>query len=109
MEVASIRSWWVSWYSHRQLDEFELHAPWWVTGYDADGNDICVAAVLAESEADAYAQIRNAYDAPRSDGDIRERFCDELTATPFNDRFPQAEWMAWDPETLTTCRCGAHS
>lgn len=104
--MSAERAWWVSWYSLRDRSEFELHSPWWISGYDSDDNDILIAAVLADSEAAAYDKVRAAYDEPRSDDDITERFCHELDQSPFSDRWPRAEWMAWDPEVSVTCACG---
>lgn len=98
--------WWVSWYSTSPMDEFELHSPWWVTGYTMDEPqaNIIVAAVRAPEAAAAYAQVRAAYDnGPEG---FRERFVEPLTRSPFTDRFPQAAWMRWDAER--TCGCSVH-
>ena len=98
-------AYWISWYSHRPRSEFELHSPWWVSGYDADDNDILIAAVRAVDEAAAWQTVRDAYDLPREESDITERFCEQLETgqSPFSDRWPQAAWMAWDDER--TCAC----
>lgn len=116
MSRSSVVPWWISWYTHRPLSEFELHSPWWVSGY-ADGEDgrgltIIVAAVLAESEEGAWAVVLGAFDEPRSDSDIKRRFCDEqplgamVADSIFDDRWPKAEWMAWSPQDGITCACG---
>lgn len=101
-----MQGWWLSWYNGAPLTEFELHSPWWVSGYDSEANEILVAAVRAETEHAAKEQILRAYDhyAP---GSLRWRFCEPLEReTPFSDRFPQsAEWMVWDEQG--TCQCVA--
>ena len=45
-EIDPDAMWWISWYSDTAMSAFELHSPWWVSGYDADGNETVVAAVL---------------------------------------------------------------
>lgn len=96
---------WLSWYSPANMAEFELHSPWWVSGYDSDDRNIVVAAVRAVDEAAAFAQVRAAYD--NGVGPIEERFIETMThETPFGGRFPQAGWMAWDAER--TCGCPEH-
>jgi len=95
--------WWVSWYCASPSSEFELHSPWWVSGYDADDRTIYCAAVRAADEAAAYDLIRGSYDNPPSRFD--ERFCEPLTGSPFTSRWPKAGWMAWEDDG-TTCACG---
>lgn len=98
-------AWWISWYSGRDGGEFELHSPWWISGYDMNDRTIYVAAVRAEDESEAWQIVRNAYDEPRSEDDLEERFCDDLSGEePFTDRWPRAEWMEWN-EFGETCRC----
>lgn len=94
---------WVSWYNRTPLSQFELHSPWWVSGYTDDA-DVMVAAVRAESEEAAFAQVRAAYD--NDPGPIDERFIELLPGSPFSGRFQQQAWMAWDAER--TCGCGQH-
>ena len=73
---------------------------------------IIVAAVLAGSEEEAWAEVLGAFDEPRSDSDIKRRFCDEqplgamVADSIFGDRWPKAEWMAWSPQDGITCACG---
>lgn len=101
--------WWVGWYSDVPLNEFELHSPWWISGYDADNNETMVAAVRAESEEAARAQVLAAYDNPPEG--MRWRFCEEIPSDrqPFSekwsDRWPRNHnvWMAWDEQG--TCMC----
>ena len=97
---------WLSWYSPTSMAEFELHSPWWLSGYDSDDRYIVVAAVRATDEDAAFAQVRAAYD--NDHGPIEERFIEPLTReSPFGGRFPQAGWMAWDAQR--TCGCPEHS
>ena len=98
-----MQDFWVSWYSYTPLSEFELHSPWWRSGYAEDA-EIVVAAVRAADEYAAFAQVRAAYD--NDPGPLEERFCEPLSRSPFSDRFPQSAWMAWDSER--TCGCPEH-
>lgn len=93
---------WLSWYSDIPLSEFELHSPWWVSGYDADDRTILVAAVRAKDEREAWLQVKGSYDDPPPSLD--ERFCEELDRSPFCGRFPKSAWMEWSP--IATCACG---
>lgn len=99
-------AWWISWYNDLDIETFELHSPWWVSGEDMQGRETIVAAVRAESQEAAEEQILAAYDEPPVG--VRWRFCEEMTReTPFTDRFPQsAPWMAWDEQG--TCMCEKH-
>ena len=45
-EIGPDAMWWISWYSDTAMSAFELHSPWWVSGYDADGNETVVAAAI---------------------------------------------------------------
>jgi hypothetical protein len=107
MNGTELSSWWVSWYSDTSLSAFELHSPYWVTGYDADDNVIVCAMVLADDEGAAKEKIRLAYDEgphrPDSVAEMRWRFCDEHEGKPFSERFPQSRWMRWEPPI--TCGC----
>lgn len=104
--------WWISWYSPHDLASFELHSPWWVSGYGFEENEdgdlvevpTIVAAVRAENEDAAWDLIYSAYDD--RPGDIEQRFCEPLDAPAFTDRFPKADWMAWGSDGRT-CQCGA--
>ncbi len=101
------QGWWVSWYNDWDLKEFELHAPWWVSGEDMAGNETIVAAVRADDEDAARAQVLAAYDNPPTD--VRWRFCEAIPEDrqPFSekwsDRWPKSKWMAWDEQG--TCMC----
>lgn len=100
---SGLRDYWLSWYADAPLSEFELHSPWWISGYAGDSN-VMVAAVRAESEEAAFEQVKAAYD--NGPGRFSERFCEPLTVSPFSGRFPQSSWMAWDAER--TCGCDRH-
>lgn len=96
---------WLSWYNGEDLSEFELHSPWWISGYAFDPDrDIICAAIRAENEDAAWEQVRNSYDSPPAE--IEQRFCDELEGSPFSGRFPQGNWMVW--EDNRTCNCPKH-
>ncbi len=94
--------WWLSWYDHGE-GAFELHSPWWVSGYDADDNTIIVAAVRAENEEAAWGKIRLSYDNPPEG--VHERFIEECKSdfVPFGGRFGKAAWMEWTD--TATCAC----
>jgi len=89
---------WLSWYHRPDDGVFEIHSPWWVSGYayDNEGNELptIVAAVKADSEDEAWQFVNLSYDNPPDS--IDARFCDEMKkSSPFSDRFPRAEWMQW--------------
>src|SRR5262245_50150833 len=114
-----MRRWWVSWWHNPSRDgDFELKSPWWVTGYRhvdqarTDGSvygedveqSIC-AAVLAESEDAAVAEILNAYDEyPGRAGE--RRFVEERPDdwSPYSDRFPKVLWMQWPEDAAEDAR-----
>jgi len=99
-------AWWVSWYNPVSLAEFELHSPWWVSGYRcSDDFETMCAAVRAVDETHAKAQVEAAYDNPPSN--IEWRFVEPLDdRSPFSGRFPQSKWMAWESDGRT-CDCDA--
>jgi len=99
--------WWISWYHHPDDGSFELHSPWWITGYtiqEGYHRHTIVAAVMAECEDDAWDKIRDAYDADPVN--LEERFCDELKegkSLPWEHagtRFELADWMQWPPSDV---------
>lgn len=47
------RPYWVSWYQTKTLGPFELHTPWWVSGWRLDdgGDSICAAVMAADEDA----------------------------------------------------------
>ena len=89
------KRWWISWYSDPDAGGWALWFPWWVSGFDADGRDILVAAVIADTEEKAKEVIYRAYDKLPSV--IEWRFCDELAEgeSPYSDRFRKADWHVW--------------
>lgn len=111
-----MKAWWMRWYTpDGQISRFELHSPWWISGY-GDNETILVAAVLADTAEEAWSKIRGAYDEPRRDDDVTESFAELIPSDapqPFDegwsDRWPKAWWMAWDPANGRTCACEAHT
>lgn len=98
------QAWWLSWYSPQALGGFELHTPWWVSGwsFDKDENEISVivAAVRANSEDEAFALIEASYDTP-PDGGVEPRFIEPLDEDEFpwnreGSRFQLGDWMEWE-------------
>lgn len=90
--------WWVSWWHKPSMGDFELHSPWWVSGFDEGGSESVCAAIIADSERSARRMILAAYDKkPRS---IEFRFCNARPGdwNPFCGRFPRADWMQWPEE-----------
>ena len=89
-------NYWVSWYATEANGPYEIHTPWWCTGWrlSDDAETIC-AALKAKSEHDAMEQIYRAYDQ-RPDS-IEFRFVEPRPDdwSPFDDRFQRAEWLGW--------------
>ena len=77
------------------LGSFEYHGPWWISGYTSEDSPIIVAAVMANSEKEAYETLRLAFDEDKRPAKLKERFCEKHDGSPFSDRFPQAGWMQW--------------
>ena len=95
---ADLRPFWVSWYQDLSIG-FELHTPWWVSGWrmvseDVNQGTIC-AAIMATSEDDAQRRVVAAHD--REPHHLEFRFVNEQEPgwTPFCDRFERADWMRW--------------
>ncbi len=90
------------------MSSFELHWPWWISGYRMDGDDgqddtpTIVAGVRAPNEEMAKDIIIRAYDDPPAS--LEWRFVEERSDdwTPYeSDRFPKADWMPeWPPTNL---------
>lgn len=103
-----IKSWWVSWYHPKDLGDFELGSPWWVSGaqqkIDASTGAILeswptiCAAVRAKTEEEAMGVIITAFD--RRPKEMEWRFVEERPSgwSPFSERFPRADWMEWTNE-----------
>lgn len=92
--------WWVSWFSPEEYGGFELHIPFWRSGWyftnDSKEVTIFVAAVSGASEEDVFAKISAAYDTPPVDG-VSKRFCEPLQQ-PYpwereGTRFVKEDWM----------------
>lgn len=80
-----------------ELQHFEYHGPWWLTGEvcaRVPQHCIC-AAVQAESDEGAKAILAGCFD--RGHGWAQVDFVIEKPEgwTPFSERFPQADWMQW--------------
>ena len=97
-----MHSWWISWYHHPLDSAFELHTPWWISGYTIEMDhqrSVIVAAVQAEDEEDAWRVVYAAYD--HTPTHLEQRFCDELLpedSLPWEHpgtRFELADWMRW--------------
>lgn len=96
-----MNAWWISFYvPSEHFGEFELHSPWWISGY-TEYEMIVVAAIRAEDEEAAWQRVIDAFD---DEADYRERFCEPLGRdSPFVDRFPQSSWMEWS--NTASCAC----
>lgn len=99
-----MKNYWVSWYCPPNvMGKFELHSPWWVSGFrmSDDAETVC-AAIQAVSEDQARLKIVMSHDADfvkwASEG-IEWRFVNERPDdwTPYGDRFPSDDWMVWQP------------
>ena len=90
------KPYWVSWYCSNPA--FEMHSPWWRSGYRDEDETIFCAAVWTESEDEAKAQVLDCYDNPHAN--VEWRFCRPCRPswTPFNSRFPRLPWMVWGPD-----------
>jgi len=91
-----MESYWISWYHHPDDGPFELHTPWWVSGFTMEEiqRDTIVAAVQAESVEAAWEVIHQSYDTRPTR--IETRFCEPLgDREPFSERFPRGDWMKW--------------
>lgn len=87
-----MKSYWLSWWTTDEHGGFELHWPWWISGYRDDASSIC-AAVRAESEDAAREIVLASYD--KRPGDVEFRFVEKRPDdwTPYNDRFKKGDWM----------------
>lgn len=94
---------WVSFVMHPRVG-FELHSPWWRSGYTPGDEAIVCAAVMATDEDDAKREIIAAHDTHVS---LEWRFIEEKPKgwTPFNSRFKASAWMQWPGRCED---CGLH-
>lgn len=104
------RPYWLSWYG---VSTFELHAPWWRSGFDGNDRPIFCAALRAASDAEARAIVSEAHDDPSVKPEFR--FVEERDAawTPYCDRFRKAGWMpewpageGFEPEMVSVPAAG---
>ena len=99
MTKTPLNEYWISWYHNPEYGTFELHTPWWISGYTMGEpqKSIIVGAVRAESEEEAWATVLASYDTPPEK--VTERFCDPMKAPyPWDNphgRFQRADWMQW--------------
>lgn len=94
-EEKKLYKFWLSFIQSTTFAPFELHTPWWISGYTGDGEPTICAAVMAEDEDDAEEKIYEAFDeCPDS---IQFRFIERRPDdwSPFGERFPQLPWMQW--------------
>ena len=89
---------WLSWKHYRDMGPITLHWPWWISGSGCgprgEYTTIC-AAIQAESWAAALQIVRLSFD--KVPNVLPLRFITEKDAgwSPFNERFPRADWMQW--------------
>ena len=90
-----MRRYWVSWWAKVEHGPFEIHSPWWFTGFNEDEDHSVCAAIQAKDEDDAMEKVFASYDIRPEHLDFR--FVEERPAdwTPFSDRFPRRDWMQW--------------
>lgn len=106
-----MKNYWLSWYGNSMA--FELHWPWWVSGYRMDDNETptIVGSVRAPNEWIAKEIVTASYDDPPPS--LEWRFVEERPDdwTPYeSDRFPRADWMPdWPPKNLVGPRPVPHA
>jgi hypothetical protein len=105
-----LRIYWLSWISKDEFSGWELHWPWWTSGY-GDGSKTICAAIYAPNEEAVREVVYDCYDA-RPDR-IEFRFIEERPdGFSYTDRFPWRAWMprfdeSFDPEALTKTQAEA--
>jgi len=94
--MSTKKRFWVSWYTD-EMGTWELHFPWWTSGYSDTFYIIC-AAVVAENEDQVREIIYSCYD--KRPDNLEFSFINERPDdwSPFNDRFQAKDWMTecWD-------------
>ena len=102
-----MKNYWVSFWVGPQHGGFELHSPWWISGYrfvdgkmpDDDEDEVTessvCAGIKAESEEAAQEIVYASFDTRPASLDFR--FVEERPDdwSPFSGRFPKADWMTW--------------
>lgn len=88
-----MKRFWISWWQQADTS-FELHSPWWRTGYDDDENYSVCAAVLAADAAHVLDIVKTGQDDFEN---VKLRFIEERPSdwSPFSSRFPRRDWMVW--------------
>lgn len=90
-------NYWISYYvPTNRLSDFELHSPWWISGFTCDEDrerTTIVAAIQAESEEAAIERFMASFD---SNPEAELRFIEAFDGSPYSSRFQQADWMVWD-------------
>ena len=91
-----MNNYWISWWHDKEFSPFELHSPWWVSGEAHDDAKSICAAIKADNEHEARQIVLACYDSLPDT--LRFRFNEqkENDWSPFNERFPKAEWMKWN-------------
>lgn len=90
------RPYWISWYQTEEAGEFELHTPWWISGYALGGtNPTICAAVMAVDEAAARERILASFDRRPDRLEFRFVTAQAPDWSPYCDRFQAADWMRW--------------
>lgn len=88
------RPFWLSWYNEPRMGGFELHSPWWCSGWRmSDDADSIVAAVRATDPDAAREVVRSSYDSPPDAMEFRFVEARDEGWSPYNDRFRPAAWM----------------
>lgn len=100
-----MKRFWLSWYGYNGT--FELHSPWWLTGYCGEerfdrlgfpmGDATFCAAIIAEHGLAAKNIVRAAHDDQEFAKYMEFRFCEERARdwSPFGSRFIRGDWMQW--------------
>lgn len=96
--MEELRPFWISWYHREGYSDYELHWPWWCSGY-GDGYKTICAAVMAEDEGAAIAIVIDSYldvSTIPIDADFINLNQEKPAGwSPFNERFQRADWMQW--------------
>jgi len=93
---AGRRPYWVSWYQTEEAGPFELHTPWWVSGFlPADDANMVCAAIMAADENGARERILASFDQRPDRLEFRFVTAQPPGWSPYCDRFQAADWMRW--------------
>lgn len=100
-----MNEYWLSWTTVFEDDgKFELHSPWWTSGWCLNAEEqeesVINAAVRADSEDQAWEKVAAAYEIP-PEGGVNKRFIHHVKdgdAKPWEragTRFVIEDWMEW--------------